>query len=246
MKNAEAFACFPTGRHYPGIAHLLQLQVKGLLPEFAADANWFDLPIAMIDVETTGRDPKTCRVIELGIVVGRGSDILARYNWLIHPQCPIPAETTAIHGIRDEDVADKPSFAELLNEIVPALGIGIPAAYNAGFDRAFLQNEFARLDPQLVFERPAILNETEWLDPLIWARELHKSEESRALGEVAKRLGVSLENAHRATDDAEAALRVLLAFGKDERVPKSYAALVQEQQRLARRQEEARRFWRRG
>ena len=52
----------------------------------------------------------------------------------------------------------------------------------------------------------------EWFDPLVWARELQQGEKSRALGEVAARLGIALENAHRASDDAEAGLRVLLAM----------------------------------
>jgi len=86
--------------------------------------------------------------------------------------------------------------------------------------------------------------EVEWVDPLIFARELLKNEESRALGEVAKRLGIVHENAHRATDDAEAALRVLYAFAKDPRVPRPYGSLVQEQRRLSQSQADARRNWR--
>jgi DNA polymerase-3 subunit epsilon len=61
---------------------------------------------------------------------------------------------------------------------------------------------------------------------------------------VTTRLGVALEQAHRATDDAEAALRVLYAFAKDVRVPKSYAGLAQEQRRLSRLQDEERNRWR--
>ena len=81
----------------------------------------------------------------------------------------------------------------------------------------------------------------EWIDPLVWARELQQGERSRALGDVVARLGIALENAHRATDDAEAALRVLLTFGRDVRVPRSYAAFIQEQRRLAMAQGDARR-----
>jgi DNA polymerase-3 subunit epsilon len=64
---------------------------------------------------------------------------------------------------------------------------------------------------------------------------------------VASRLGIALENAHRASDDAEAALRVMLALGRDVRVPQTYAALVQEQRRLAMSQSDERRLkWRAG
>ena len=84
----------------------------------------------------------------------------------------------------------------------------------------------------------------EWVDPLVWAREIHAEEKSRALKDVAARLGITLENAHRASDDAEAALQILYTFAKDPRVPKTYAGVVQEQRRLGRIQDEARRMWR--
>jgi DNA polymerase-3 subunit epsilon len=61
---------------------------------------------------------------------------------------------------------------------------------------------------------------------------------------VAARLGVELEKAHRAQDDAEAALRVLYALGRDARMPRAYGAMVQEQRRLAGVQADARRMWR--
>jgi DNA polymerase-3 subunit epsilon len=86
--------------------------------------------------------------------------------------------------------------------------------------------------------------ECEWIDPLVWARELQKYEKGKKLGEVAARLGVALENAHRASDDAEAALKVMWTFGRDPRVPQTYAALVQEQRRLWRAQEDEFRVWR--
>src|SRR5580700_3603358 len=100
----DGCGCFPTGRVYPGIAHLLRTMVRGLVEEFAADAKWHDVPIALVDVETTGRDASVDRVIELGIAVAKHGVVTARYNWLINPGVPIPAETTAVHGIKDEDV----------------------------------------------------------------------------------------------------------------------------------------------
>ncbi len=91
----------------------------------------------------------------------------------------------------------------------------------------------------------ALRRDVEWIDPLVWARELQQGERSRTLGEVAARLGIALGNAHRASDDAEAALRVLLALGRDLRVPSAYGALVREQRRLALAQADERRLkWR--
>lgn len=240
---SDGCGCFPTGRHYPGIAHLLKVVIRGLAEGFAADVGWHDIDIALLDVETTGRDASVDRVVEVGIVVGRNGEVIARYNWLINPGIPIPAEVTAVHGITDEMVKDKPRFEEVAHEISAALKACVPAAYNALFDKAFMQGEFARAKTDGT-GIPAMQRETEWVDPLVWAREVQHEEKSRALGDVAARLGVALENAHRASDDAEAALRVLYALGKDSRIPRAYGALVQEQRRLSQAQADQRRMWR--
>lgn len=247
--GAEGCGCFPTGRHYPGIAHLLRTVVRGLLDEVAADAPWNELEIAMLDVETTGRDAGIDRVIELGIVVGRGGVVVERKNWLINPGIPIPAQATEVHGIKDEDLKDAPTFGAIAQDIAQALMGRVPAAYNANFDKTFVLSEFARLGataPIAGAERPppGLRRDIEWIDPLVWARELQSGERSRSLGDVAARLGIELEAAHRASSDAEAALKVLWALGQDPRVPRGYGALVQEQRRLAFAQADERRMWR--
>jgi DNA polymerase-3 subunit epsilon len=240
---SDGCGCFPTGRHYAGIAHLLRVEIRGLAQGFAADVPWTEIDVALLDVETTGRDASVDRVVELGIAVGRHGEIVARYNWLVNPGMPIPEQASAVHHITDDMVAGKPRFEAIAPEVANALRGCVPAAYNAQFDRAFLMGEFSRakVDGSGV---PALTRETEWLDPLVWARDIQSDEKSRALGDVAARLGVALEKAHRAQDDAEAALRVLYALGKDSRMPRAYGALVQEQRRLAHAQADARRMWR--
>ncbi|HEY8040061.1 MAG TPA: 3'-5' exonuclease [Polyangiaceae bacterium] len=236
--SLDACGCFPTGRHYAGIAHLLRAVVRGLMEELAPDASWVELPIALVDVETTGKDASVDRVVEIGIVIARAGEVVERKNWLVNPGRPIPKEATDVHKITDDDVKDAPSFEAVSAEVAQALSGCVPAAYNAAFDRAFLTSELGRVGLSL-------RKDVEWLDPLVWARELQQGERSRALGEVAARLGIALENAHRAADDAEAALRVMLALGRDVRVPRTYAALVQEQRRLAMAQADERRLrWR--
>jgi DNA polymerase-3 subunit epsilon len=243
----DACGCFPSGRHWPGIAHLIGSNIQGVAREFDAQQDWAALPVALLDVETTGRDAAGDRIVELGVVIGRGGEIIERRGWLVNPQRPIPAEATAVHHITDADVAGAPTFAELVPEVLAVLTSAVPAAYNAEFDRGFLVAEVARTGAAGGDAwPPALRREVDWIDPLVWARELQSGERSRTLGEVARRLGIDLENAHRATDDAEAALRVLYAFGKDARMPRSYGALVQEQRRLARAQADARARWRRG
>jgi len=241
----EACGCFPTGRHYAGIAHLLRTVVRGLVGELAGDAPWSTLPIALIDVETTGTDASVDRVVEVGVAVARGGQIVERRNWLLNPGRPIPKEATDVHKITDDVVRDAPRFEGVAREIVAVFAGCVPAAYNAAFDQAFLMGEITRAGLAEEELPLALRKNVEWLDPLIWARELQQGERSRALGEVASRLGIALDNAHRASDDAEAALKVMLALGRDVRVPQTYAALVQEQRRLGMVQADERRLkWR--
>ncbi|MBK9262089.1 MAG: 3'-5' exonuclease [Polyangiaceae bacterium] len=245
MKVADPCGCFPSGKHYPGIAHLLKVRAVGVASELDASAPWVDQPIAFLDVETTGRNAATDRLVEVAVVIGQCGDVVARHSWLIHPGRPIPAESTSVHGIKDEDVADKPAFGEIAHEILQSLAGAIPAAYNAVFDRGFLLAELERAQVFPENPPPAMRREVDWIDPLTFARELYKHEDSRALSDMAALLGISLVNAHRATDDAEAALRVLYALAKDSRVPKAYGSFIQEQRRLLRIQDEARSRWRR-
>ena len=107
-------------------------------------------------------------------------------------------------------------------------------------------NEFGRTSTTTVTaaaSAPALRKDVEWIDPLVWAREIQQGEKSRALGEVAARLGVKLENAHRASDDAEAAALVLYSLAQSGRIPPAYGALVQEQRRLALLHADERRRW---
>jgi DNA polymerase-3 subunit epsilon len=188
--------------------------------------------------ETTGKDASVDRVVEVGIVLSRGGEIVERRSWLVNPGRPIPKEASEVHKITDDAVKDAPAFAEVAAEVAATLEGCLPAAYNAAFDKAFLTNELARAGI-------TVRRDVEWVDPLVWARELQQGEKSRALGDVAARLGIALENAHRATDDAEAALRVLFVLGRDVRVPSTYGAFVLEQRRLSLAQADERRMrWR--
>src|SRR5580704_15225800 len=176
--SLDACGCFPTVRHYPGIAHLLAAVTRGLVEEFAADAKWAELPIALIDVETTGRDASVDRVVEIGIAIARGGEIVERRNWLVNPGRPIPAEASEVHKITDDHVKDAPAFEVVAREVAAVFAGCIPAAYNAAFDRAFLANELARAGIVGEALPPALRRDVEWVDPLVWARELQHEERS--------------------------------------------------------------------
>ena len=244
--SADAGGCFPTGRHYPGIAHLVRARARGTAQEYAVDTLMTDLPFVAIDVEATGLDPNEDRVIEVACVLFSRGGQVERHGWLINPGTrPISEESRAVHNISDDDVRDAPQFAQVAEQILAVLGRGVPLAYNADFDRAFLMAEFGRVSQ--ASERPdvpALRKGVDWLDPLVWARELQQAEKSKSLSSVAERLGIEAGTAHRAVDDAHTAGQVLYAFFGDSRVPTSYAAFVQEQRRLGRVHKDERQFWR--
>lgn len=236
--------CFPTGKHYPGIAHLLRVSAAGLASEFGGDRALADIPLLAIDTETTGRDANTDRIVEIAAVLWEGARVSERYSWLINPECAIPAEATAVHKITDEMVANAPRFPDILEELLAVLRGRVPLAYNASFDQGFILAEIGRGPQPAAPLPPALRRDVEWVDPLVWARQVQKSERSRALGDVATRLGVVLNQAHRATDDAEAAVLVMASMMSDPQIPRSYGAFIQEQRRLARLQQEERSRWR--
>lgn len=235
----DVCGCFPTGRHYPGIADRMQRalrDVAGLAPGFDALTRWADIKLAVIDFETTGLSPQNDRVIEIGVACFDGGRLSLLKNWLINPGIPIPEESRAIHNITDEELADAPPFASVAIELAEVLRDHLPVAYNAAFDRAFLHAEIGRL-PSVMLEPmpPAFLPDVSWVDPLVWARELFQEEKSRKLVDVSARLGITLDNAHRAASDAQAAGEVLLALAP--RMPSGYAELVSLQARYVARQD---------
>ena len=239
---------FPTGQHYAGIAHLIRVVTEGLAKEFDAQTPIRDLPIACIDTETTGTSAEQDRIVEVGCVIFRDGQPISRASWLINPGMPIPDEARQVHGISDDDVKDKPLFAGVVDEISSTLSGTVPLAYNALFDQGFIHAEMERSGQVSASSVPAFRDDVTWLDPFLWAWKILQKEESKrgegTLGAVCQKLGVELEKAHRATDDAEAAGHVMSKLFERAEVPGTYAAFVREQNRLRRRFEEGA-FWKR-
>src|SRR5690606_31177269 len=94
LSDSGIGGCFPTGRHYPGIADRLARAIRdvsGLCAAFDPGAPWMELPMAVIDFETTGRDAEIDRVIEVGIVGFDRGEVTFREGLLVDPERPIPA-----------------------------------------------------------------------------------------------------------------------------------------------------------
>jgi DNA polymerase-3 subunit epsilon len=218
-------------------------QVEGVFHGFDPKTPWTELPIAVIDFETTGFDENVDRVVEVGVVCFHRGLITAKKNWLIQPGMPIPESAVNVHGITDAMVADAPRFEQIAEELRATLVGHLPVAYNATFDRKFMHAEMLRAG-QASGELPAAIDpKVTWVDPLVWTRELMADAKSKRLGDICELLGIPLNDAHRAWADAEAAGRVLLAIA--ERMPRGYAELIRVQDQYAARQEAELADWRR-
>ena len=236
----DVCGCFPTGRHYPGIADLIASSVgaiEGLSEHVDVAASWAVERFAVIDFETTGLSPTQDRVLEVGVVCFEHGQLTALKNWLVNPGIPVPEEARAIHNISDEQLAGAPPFSPIVEELRALVEGHLPVAYNAAFDRAFLHAELDRAGrlrdgPSAP---PAFRPDVSWIDPLVWERELHKLERGHRLVDVCARLGIPLDTAHRAASDAEATGRVLLALAP--RMPERYGELVRLQGQYAARQD---------
>ncbi len=197
---------------------------------------WWDMPIAALDLETTGLSDETDQIVEVGIIWMRAGEVEKRYCKLVNPGCPIPEDSSKITGITDEDVKDAPSFAEIADEVAEHLQGRAILAYNLSFDKGFL-------------ERDLKLHGHEWpdspsFDPLVLARGVFPGQRGYKLGLIAKRLEIPLEEAHRADHDAEAAARVMYAMG--DHLPARLNELLELQSAWAIEQARSTAHWRRG
>lgn len=157
----------------------------------------------VFDLETTGLSAKADRITEIGAVKIRDCQIVERYSQLVNPQRPLSAKITELTGITDEMLKDQPTIERVLPEFMQFIGSAMLVAHNSDFDTGFVREGCARLG--LAYPCKAI-------DTVAISRALLKDLKSHKLNLVAKRLGVVLENHHRAVDDAAATAEIFLKF----------------------------------
>lgn len=171
-----------------------------------------DRPLAVFDIEATGLNPRTDRIIEISIVkVPVKGDLMTR-TWLINPGVPIPLETIAIHGISDELVKHCPKFEAVADEIFEFLrGCDLGGFGMGRFDIPMLDEEFIRAGK--FFDA----NGRRQFDA---QRIFHKREPRDLTAAVKFYCGEDLVDAHGAEADALATLKVLEGqFRKYEDLP---------------------------
>jgi DNA polymerase III epsilon subunit family exonuclease len=171
--------------------------------EIAAATRLADVTFVAFDTETTGLSPRSNRIVEIGAVRFRNGTVLESRSWLINPGIPIPDAASAIHGITDEMVADRPSFSAVFPQFVRFAGEAVWMAHNAGFDVRFLSAELLRTGT-------AAPGNTV-VDTLKLSRTWFPDAGSYRLGRLLEHLGLAHGGLHRALADAHAAASIVSA-----------------------------------
>lgn len=159
-------------------------------------------PICFFDLETTGVQVAKDRIVELAVlkVNPNGSEEMKR--WLVNPEMPIPPETTAIHGISDEMVANAPTFKEIAKEVHQLLKGCDLGGYNLiRFDVPLLAEEFLRAEVDIDFSKHQIVD----------VQNIFHKKEQRTLSAAYRfYCDKDLTDAHSADADTRATYEVLL------------------------------------
>ncbi|MCZ7553125.1 MAG: hypothetical protein B6D39_00350 [Anaerolineae bacterium UTCFX2] len=159
-----------------------------------------DQLVAVLDVETTGLFPRSDRVCEVGIVLGKGDEVLDTYQTLVNPLRPISLGAARVNGLSDLDVCDAPTFGEIAGEVLARVDGRLLVCHNAPFDLSFLKAEFYRAG--LSWQPAGVI------DTLEIARRRFRFA-SNSLEALTARLGIRNPQAHRALGDALATFQVL-------------------------------------
>jgi DNA polymerase III subunit epsilon len=168
-------------------------------------------PLVVLDLETTGTDVGTDRIVELamikveldGTLVKKPSEAGPEHRFLINPGRPIPLESSLVHGIYDGDVAEKPTFKQYAKGISKFLeGCDLSGFNSSRFDIPLLAEEFLRAGVEFSLEGRHLID----------AQNIFHKMEPRTL-KAAYRFycDKELEGAHAAMPDTEATLEVLLS-----------------------------------
>ena len=158
----------------------------------------------VFDLETLGLNSKLNEIIEIGAVKIKNGDIVSRFSELVNPLKPIPKRITEITKITNDMVEQKPTIEEVIARFYKFIDGATLVAHNAAFDMGFISRDikkYLKVD----------LN-VRVIDTLQMARDLYPDLKNYGLANLNKHLGLSLENHHRAVDDATATAKMFKIF----------------------------------
>jgi DNA polymerase-3 subunit epsilon len=166
-------------------------------------------PLAVFDLEATGTNPRTDRIVEVAVVRIFPDDRREVHAFRVNPGVPIPPEATQVHGITDADVARCPTFRDLAPRLLALFDGCDLGGYNCiRFDVPLLIEEFLRVGAQFPMEGRRLIDAQ---------RIFHKREPRDLSAALAFYCKDTHEDAHGAEADALATIRVL--EGQFERYP---------------------------
>ncbi len=154
---------------------------------------------AIIDIETTGGNPRTDKITEIAILVHDGKKVVNEFSTLINPECNIPYYISQITGITNEMVSNAPRFYEVARQLVEITREKVFVAHNVAFDYGFIRQEFKRLGYD--FSR-------EQLCTVRLSRKIIPGHRSYSLGNLCEELRIPINGRHRAMGDAEATAKL--------------------------------------
>ena len=157
----------------------------------------------VFDIETTGFSAVTDRIIEIGAVKVEDGKITDKFSTFVNPKRPIPFRITELTSITDEMVIDSPDIETILPQFIEFIGDAVLVAHNASFDVGFIEQNCKRQKIEADFT---------YVDTVALARVLLPALNRFKLDTVAKALNISLENHHRAVDDAGCTAEIFVKF----------------------------------
>lgn len=157
----------------------------------------------VFDLETTGFSPIKDKIIEIGAVKVENGMITERFSTFVNPKIPIPFRITQLTSITDQMVMDAPDIDTVLPQFLEFIGDAVLVAHNASFDVGFIEQNCRYQD---------IVPNFTSVDTVAMARILLPTLSKFKLNVVANALHISLENHHRAVDDAGATAEIFVKF----------------------------------
>ena len=157
----------------------------------------------VFDLETTGFSPIKDKIIEIGAVKVERGKITERFSTFVNPKVPIPFQITQLTSITDQMVMDAPDIETVLPKFLTFVGDAVLVAHNASFDVGFIEQNCRYQD---------IIPDFTSVDTVAMARILLPTLSKFKLNVVANALHISLENHHRAVDDAGATAEIFVKF----------------------------------
>ncbi|WP_298583743.1 3'-5' exonuclease [uncultured Kocuria sp.] len=178
-------------------------------------AAWTEGPRASFDLETTGRDPHTARIVTASVVrTDAGGAVTDEWEWLADPGVEIPEEAAAVHGVStDRARAEGRPAAEVVAEIAGVLDAlfaeGTPVlVFNASYDFTVLAHEGRRHGVEVRQPFPV-------LDPYVLNKQVHRYRRGkRTLGALCEEYGVELTAAHTSAADSLATERLAVLMAR--------------------------------